>query len=272
MTHSPTAIRALLAEHGLEPSRALGQNFVADANTVRRIARLARVGPGDRVIEIGAGLGSLTLALSEVGGEVTAVEIDRHLVPILRAVAEPAGATVVQGDAMALDWDALLGPIDDARPWTLVANLPYNIATPLVLDLLADVPQIDRMLVMVQREVGERLAAGPGDRTHGIPSVKAAWWADVRVVGKVPPTVFVPQPRVESALVEVVRHPAAGDDSERVAVFGLVETGYNQRRKMLRRSLAGKVSPEAFATAGVRPEARAEELSLAEWRRLAAAL
>lgn len=272
MTHSPTAIRALLAEHGLEPSRALGQNFVADANTVRRIARLAKVGSGDRVIEIGAGLGSLTLALREVGAEVTAVEIDRHLVPILRAVAEPTGATVVQGDAMALDWDALLGAIDDARPWTLVANLPYNIATPLVLDLLAGVPQIHRMLVMVQLEVGERLAAGPGDRTHGIPSVKATWWADVRVVGKVPPTVFVPQPRVDSALVEVVRHPVAGDEAERAAVFGLVETGYNQRRKMLRRSLAGKVSPEAFATAGVRPEARAEELSLAEWRRLAAAL
>jgi 16S rRNA (adenine1518-N6/adenine1519-N6)-dimethyltransferase len=272
VTHSPTAIRALLAEHGLEPSRALGQNFVADANTVRRIARLAKVGPADRVIEIGAGLGSLTLALREVGAEVTAVEIDRHLVPILRAVAEPTGATVVQGDAMALDWDALLGPIDDARPWTLVANLPYNIATPLVLDLLAGVPQIHRMLVMVQLEVGERLAAGPGDRTHGIPSVKATWWADVRVVGKVPPTVFVPQPRVDSALVEVVRHPVAGDEAERTAVFGLVETGYNQRRKMLRRSLAGKVSPEAFATAGVRPEARAEELSLAEWRRLAAAL
>ncbi len=115
-------------------------------------------------------------------------------------------------------------------------------------------------------------STGPGDRTHGIPSVKATWWADVRVVGKVPPTVFVPQPRVESALVEVVRHPVAGDEAERTAVFGLVERGYNQRRKMLRRSLAGKVSPEAFATAGVRPEARAEELSLAEWRRLAAAL
>lgn len=271
MTHSPTAIRALLVEHGLEPSRALGQNFVADANTVRRIARLAHVGAGDRVIEIGAGLGSLTLALCEVGAEVTAVEVDRHLVPILREVVEPAGATVVHGDAMALDWHALLGSLDPARPWVLVANLPYNIATPLVLDLLKDVPQIERMLVMVQLEVGVRLAAAPGSRDHGIPSVKATWWADVRVVGKVPPTVFVPAPRVDSALVEVQRHSIDGDDAERAAVFALVDAGFNQRRKMLRRSLAGKVSAEAFTIAGVRPEARAEELSLAEWRRLAAA-
>lgn len=272
MTHSPTTIHRLLSEHGLDPSRALGQNFVADANTVRRIARLAHIGAGDRVVEIGAGLGSLTLALLETGAEVTAVEIDRHLLPILRQVVEPAGATVVQGDAMTLDWNDLLGPEDPARPWVLVANLPYNIATPLVLDLLQGVPQITRMLVMVQLEVGERLAAGPGDRAHGIPSVKATWWADVRVVGKVSPTVFIPAPRVESGLVEVQRHRAAGDETERSLVFGLVETGYNQRRKMLRRSLADRVSPEAFAAAGVRPEARAEELSLADWRRLAAAV
>jgi 16S rRNA (adenine1518-N6/adenine1519-N6)-dimethyltransferase len=233
--------------------------------------RLAGVMAGDRVVEIGAGLGSLTLALREVGAEVTAVEIDRHLVPILREVVEPAGVTVVHADAMTLDWAALLGPADPERPWALVANLPYNIATPLVLDLLAGVPQIERMLVMVQLEVGERLAAGPGDRAHGIPSVKATWWADVRVVGKVPPTVFIPPPRVDSALVEVRRHPVDGDEAERAAVFALVDAGYNQRRKMLRRSLADVVDPAAFAVAGVRPEARAEELSLADWRRLAAA-
>lgn len=271
MTHTPTTIRRLLAEHGLEPSRALGQNFVADPNTVRRIARLARVGPGDRVVEIGAGLGSLTLALGETGATVTAVELDRHLVPILREVVESTGATVVQGDAMTLDWGALLGPFDRDRPWVLVANLPYNIATPLVLDLLAGVPQIGRMLVMVQLEVGERLAAAPGSRVHGIPSVKAAWWARVEVVGKVPPTVFIPPPRVDSALVEVSRRPVPGDDLERAAVFALVEAAFHQRRKMLRRSLADRVPPVAFAAAGVRPEARAEELSLDDWRRLAAA-
>ena len=171
MTHSPAGIRELLRAHGLEPSRALGQNFVADANTVRRIARLAGVGAGDQVVEIGAGLGSLTLALLEVGAEVTAVEVDRHLLPVLRSVVEPAGAVVVEGDAMQLDWAALLGD----RPWSLVANLPYNIATPLVLDLLEGAPQVERMLVMVQLEVGERLAAGPGSKAYGIPSVKVGW-------------------------------------------------------------------------------------------------
>ena len=272
MTHTPTTIRRLLAEHGLEPSRALGQNFVADPNTVRRIARLADVGAGDRVIEIGAGLGSLTLALRETGAAVTAIELDRHLVPILREVVEPAGVTVLQGDAMTLDWSALLGPVDRARPWVLVANLPYNIATPLVLDLLAGVPQIERMLVMVQLEVGERLAAPPGSRAHGIPSVKAAWWADVEMAGKVPPTVFIPPPRVDSALVRIRRRAVPADEAERAAVFALVETAYHQRRKMLRRSLADRVTPDAFVAAGVRPEARAEELSLDDWRRLAAAV
>lgn len=268
MTHSPTAIRALLASHGLEPSRALGQNFVADPNTVRRIARLAAVGPGDRVVEIGAGLGSLTLALCEVGAEVTAVELDRHLLPILREVAEPAGATVVAGDAMALDWDEVLGPPDPERPWVLVANLPYNIATPLVLDLLEGVPQIERMLVMVQLEVGERLAAHPGSRTYGIPSVKLAWWADAQVVGKVPPTVFVPPPRVESGLVDIRRKQPPADEATRAVAFRLIEAGFQQRRKMLRRSLAGVVDPAGFEAAGIRPEARAEELALEDWLRL----
>jgi 16S rRNA (adenine1518-N6/adenine1519-N6)-dimethyltransferase len=272
VTHSPSAIRALLAEHGLEPSRALGQNFVADANTVRRIARLASVGPGDRVVEVGPGLGSLTLALVETGAEVTAVEIDQHLVGPLRTIVGPAGAHVVQGDALHLDWAELLGPADPARPWALVANLPYNVATPLVLELLAGVPQIERMLVMVQREVGERLAAGPGTKAYGLPSVRRAWWADATVVGKVAASVFVPPPRVESVLVEVRRHPPAGDEAERSRVFALVEAGFGQRRKMLRRSLAALVAPATFAAAGVRPEARAEELDLIAWQRLADAV
>jgi 16S rRNA (adenine1518-N6/adenine1519-N6)-dimethyltransferase len=272
VTHSPSAIRALLAEHGLEPSRALGQNFVADANTVRRIARLAGVGPGDRVVEVGPGLGSLTLALLETGAQVTAVEIDRHLVGVLRSVVEPEGALVVEGDALRLDWDALLGPLDPDHPWALVANLPYNVATPLVLDLLAGVPQLERMLVMVQREVGERLAAGPGTKAYGLPSVRRAWWADATVVGKVAASVFVPPPRVESVLVDVRRHSPAGDEAERAAVFALVEAGFGQRRKMLRRALGDRVPAEAFAAADVRPDARAEELELGAWQRLAAAV
>lgn len=227
---------------------------------------MAAVGPDDRVVEIGAGLGSLTLALVETGAAVTAVEIDRHLVPILEEVVTPAGASVVHDDAMSLDWDALLGP----ERWVLVANLPYNIATPLVLDLLQRVPQLVRMLVMVQLEVGERLAAGVGDRGFGIPSVKLGWWARASLVGKVPPSVFIPVPRVESGLVEVVRHAEpVGADDERSLVFTLIEAGFNQRRKMLRRSLDALAGPGAFAEAEVRPEARAEELTLADWRRLA---
>jgi 16S rRNA (adenine1518-N6/adenine1519-N6)-dimethyltransferase len=277
VTHGPPAIRALLADAGLRPSRALGQNFVADPNTVRRIARLAGVGPGDRVVEIGAGLGSLTLALAETGAEVTAVEVDRHLVPLLREVVEPSGVRVVEGDAMELDWGELLGPADPDRPWALVANLPYNVATPLVLTVLERAPQVERMVVMVQREVGERLAGRPGSGAYGIPSVKLAWWADAEVVGRVPPTVFVPQPRVESALVRITRHaepPAAAVAAGvgRAEVFALIEAGFGQRRKMLRRSLAGRADPEAFAAAGVRPEARAEELDLDAWIALAAAV
>lgn len=272
MTHSPSAIQALLAEHGLEASRALGQNFMADANTVRKIVRLAGVGAGDRVVDVGAGLGSLTLALREAGAEVTAIEVDKHLVPVLRTVVEPVGATVVEADALHLDWHRLLGAPDPARPWVLVANLPYNIATPLVLDLLETAPAIERMLVLVQLEVGERLAAGPGTKAYGIPSVKRAWWADASVVGKVAPSVFIPQPRVDSALVEVRRHPPAGSDAERDAVFDLIDTGFNQRRKMLRRSLAARVAPGDLEVAHIRPEARAEELVLDDWLRLAAVL
>jgi 16S rRNA (adenine1518-N6/adenine1519-N6)-dimethyltransferase len=269
VTLSPRQVRDLLDQHGLAPSRALGQNFVADPNTVRRIARLAGVGPGDRVVEIGPGLGSLTLALAETGASVTAVEVDRHLLPALHQVVDPAGVRVVHGDALRLDWDAVLGPPGDGPPWALVANLPYNVATPLVLDLLAGVPAIDRMLVMVQREVGERLAARPGEKAYGIPSVKVAYRAEAEVVGRVPPTVFIPPPRVDSALVSIRRLPAPPVDADPATLFRLVEAGFGQRRKMLRRSLTGLVPAQAFAAAGVRPEARAEELDLAAWSRLA---
>lgn len=269
MTHSPREIHDLLESHGLAPSRALGQNFVADPNTVRRIARLAGVGPGDAVVEIGAGLGSLTLALVETGASVTAVEIDRHVLPVLRDIVEPHGVTVVEADALDADWPAILAGHDR---WTLVANLPYNVATPLVLDLLDHVPAITDQLVMVQREAGERLAAGVGDKAYGIPSVKVAYWATATIAGRVPPTVFVPQPKVESVLVRITRRPAPLVDADPERLFALVRTGFGQRRKMLRRSLAGVVDPAAFARAGIRPEARPEELDVAAWGRLADAV
>lgn len=268
MTHSRAALTALLDAHGLSPSRALGQNFVADPNTVRRIARLAEVGPGDHVVEIGAGLGSLTLALVETGAEVTAVEIDRYVLPVLREVVAPHGVRVVEGDARQLRWDDVLAGADR---WVLVANLPYNVATPLVLDLLDQVPAIERMLVMVQKEAGERLAAGVGDPAYGIPSVKVAYWARAELVGKVPASVFVPRPRVESVLVRITRRPEPATAADPDRLFTLVRAGFGQRRKMLRRSLAGLVDPAAFERAGIRPEARAEELSVDAWGRLAAA-
>jgi len=258
VTLSRREVVDLLAEHGLRPRRALGQNFVVDPNTVRRIARLAGVGTGDRVVEIGAGLGSLTLALAETGASVTAVETDP----------QPAGVTVVEGDARRIDWAALLG---DHR-WRLVANLPYNVATALVLDLLEQVPTIEHMLVMVQREVGERLAAHVGDEAYGAVSVKVAFWATATVVGSVPATVFVPRPNVESALVRVDRRstPAVDASIDRRRLFALIDQGFGQRRKMLRRALAGTVDASGFACADIRSEARAEELSIEDWGRLAA--
>ncbi len=271
MTLTRGQITTLLADEGLRPSRALGQNFVADPNTVRRIARLAEIGPGDRVVEIGAGLGSLTLALAETGAAVTAVEIDRHLLPALRSVVASASVTVVEGDALTLRWPALLGP---SLGWVLVANLPYNVATPLIADLLDGVPAIDRMLVMVQREVGERLAAGPGDEAYGAVSVKVSYWAEAAVIGRVPASVFVPRPRVESALISIRRRPTPAVDPARVppgALFAVVRAGFAQRRKMLRRSLAVMIPASAFEVAGVDPTTRAEDLGIQAWGDLAAA-
>ncbi len=258
---------SLLGEHGLRPSRALGQNFVADPNLIERIVRLARVKPGDHVLEIGPGLGSLTIGLAATGASVTAVEIDRHLMPALEQVVGPLGVTTVLADAMTCDWEDVLRA---AESWVLVANLPYNIATPLVLDLLRHVPVVSRMVVMVQREVGERLAAQPGDDACGAVSVRVAYHATATVVGRVPASVFVPRPKVESVLVELERKrkaPAVPFE----AVDELVRAGFAGRRKMLRRGLAGLVTPDELEAAGVPPTARAEELSLDDWCRLAAA-
>jgi 16S rRNA (adenine1518-N6/adenine1519-N6)-dimethyltransferase len=269
VTLSRREVVDLLARHGLHPQRSLSQNFVVDPNTVRRIARLAGVGPGDRVVEVGAGLGSLTLALLETGAEVTAVEIDRRLLPVLDETVVPAGARVVHGDALRLDWDAILG----GERWVLVANLPYHVGTPLVADLLDHVPAVERMLVMVQREVGERMVAGVGDPAYGALSVKVSYWARASLAARVPATVFLPRPEVESVLVAIERRPAPAVDPAQVKaheLFALVRAGFGQRRKMLRRSLAGRVEAGTFACAGVRPEARAEELDVVAWGRLAA--
>lgn len=266
MTLSRPVAKDLLEGAGLRAKRALGQNFVVDPNTVRRIARLSGAGPGTHVVEVGAGLGSLTLALAETGAHVVAVEVDGDLVPLLRAnVADTPGIDVVHADAMTLDWSALLGDGE----WSLVANLPYNVATPLVADILDTVPQVTRMLVMVQREVAERFVARPSTAAYGAVSVKTAFWADARIVGHVPASVFLPRPNVESSLVEIVRHPPPDTSIDPQSLFSLVRQGFAKRRKMLRGALAGRVDEAQFAAAGIAPTARAEELGVEEWIRLA---
>jgi 16S rRNA (adenine1518-N6/adenine1519-N6)-dimethyltransferase len=269
---TPGDVRQLLETHSLSPSRALGQHFLADPNTARRISRLAEVDVGDRVLEIGPGLGSLTLALADTGATVKALELDRHLLPALTEVAGGrSNVTIEHGDALTFDFATSL----EGSGWVCVSNLPYNVAAPVVLRMLEEVPQVTRMLVMVQREVGERLAASPGSDAYGAVSVKVAYHAEARVVGSVPATVFVPRPRVESVLVRLDRRP-----SPPVAVpstdllFELVRAGFATRRKMLRRSLRsvlGARTEDVLAAAGVTASARAESLGLDEWAALARA-
>jgi 16S rRNA (adenine1518-N6/adenine1519-N6)-dimethyltransferase len=268
---TPASIAALLDAHGLRPSKALGQHFLADPNTARRIVGLARVTAGTRVVEVGPGLGSLTVALCDAGASVLAVERDRHLVAALDEVVAGLPVDVVVADALAVDWPTLL----DVGPWSMVANLPYNVATPLVVECLERAPMIDRFLVMVQREVGERLAAGPGTKAYGAVSVKVAYFAEAAVVGHVPATVFVPQPNVESALVRLERRvapPVDVPDADRL--FALVRAGFATRRKMLRRALApmlGDRAPAVLERGGVDANARAEELTLDQWAAVARA-
>jgi 16S rRNA (adenine1518-N6/adenine1519-N6)-dimethyltransferase len=273
---SPTDVRGLLAAYDLKPSRALGQNFLADPNTARRIVRLAGVRPGDRVLEIGPGIGSLTVALAgavEPGGEVVALELDRHLLPVLAEVVTGLPQVqIVQGDALTVDYGALLG---GTGPWTMVSNLPYNVATPLMARLLEEVPALSVLSVMVQKEVAERLAAPPGTPACGAISVKVAYHATAAVVGVVPPTVFMPRPKVDSAIARFERRPAPPVDVPSAGrLFALARAGFGQRRKTLRQALRpvlGAEVPAVLAAAGVAPMARAEALTLEEWAALARA-
>ncbi|MCX6466413.1 MAG: 16S rRNA (adenine(1518)-N(6)/adenine(1519)-N(6))-dimethyltransferase RsmA [Pseudonocardiales bacterium] len=270
----PAEVRALAAELGVRPTKKLGQNFVHDPNTVRRIVRAADLGPDDVVVEVGPGLGSLTLALLPAVAAVHAVEIDPVLAGRLpRTVAAFAPdlaprLTVVGADAMRVTAADLPGAT------ALVANLPYNVAVPVVLHLLAELPGLRRGLVMVQAEVAERLAAPPGSKAYGVPSAKLAWYAAARRAGPVPRAVFWPVPGVDSGLLAFDRRePPPGD---RAAVFALVDAAFAQRRKALRGALAGwagspAAAEEALRTAGIDPLTRAERLSIADFARLAAA-
>ena len=270
-------IRALAAELDVTPTKKLGQNFVVDANTVRKIVQVADVRPGDRVVEVGPGLGSLTLAILEAEASVTAVEIDHRLAARLPATAAAHG--VAEGALTVVDADALRVTDLPGDPTVLVANLPYNVSVPVLLHFLETFPGLERGVVMVQAEVGERLAAPPGSKVYGAPSVKAAWYGPWRLAGTVSRQVFWPVPNVDSVLVGFRRDPQPrGDDDERRRVFAIVDAAFQQRRKMLRQALAGVLggtAAEASAVlerAGVAPTARGEELSIDDFVRIARAI
>ena len=286
LTASPTRLAVMLSARdlrdraaavGLRPTKQWGQNFVIDPNTVQRIVRLAGVGADDVVVEVGPGLGSLTLAILPHVRAVIAVEVDPTLATALPGtVAVHAGAyadrlEVLQQDALTVT--ELPGP----EPTALVANLPYNVSVPVVLRFLERFPSIRTMLVMVQLEVAQRLAAGPGSKTYGVPSVKAAWYADVRLVGTVPRTVFWPVPNVDSGLVRLERRDPPRSDVDRGAVFACVDAAFAQRRKMLRSALAGwagspGAAEEALLRAGVSPQERGERLTVGQFAAIAHAL
>lgn len=273
----PAQIRQLAAELDVRPTKTLGQNFVHDANTVRRIVTASGVGSDDIVLEVGPGLGSLTLALLDVAGRVIAVEIDPTLagrLPATIADYAPAQADsfeVITADAMAVSADDL-----PAAPTALVANLPYNVAVPVLLHLLGEFPSIATSLVMVQAEVADRLAAGPGSRVYGVPSVKARYHGTVKRAGAVGRNVFWPEPKVESGLVRVDRTDTYPDDPAlRARVFAVVDAAFAQRRKTMRSALAGWAGSAVEAerrlrAAGIDPGIRGERLDVDDFVRLAA--
>lgn len=265
----PTRVRALADELDLRPTKQRGQNFVIDANTVRRIVQLAELEPTDRVVEVGPGLGSLTLGLLEQAAHVLAIEIETSLAQRLpRTAAEllpehAANLEVIESDALAVT--DLPG-----EPTALVANLPYNVSVPVILHLLAQAPSIRRGLVMVQLEVADRLVAEPGSRTYGVPSAKLAWYAEASRVGTVPPKVFWPVPNVDSGLVRFTRREPPSTSASREDVFRVVDAAFAQRRKMLRSalsSIAGSsaAAAEAIEAAGVDPQARGERLTITQF-------
>lgn len=266
----PAEIRDLAATLDLTPTKKLGQNFVVDGNTVRKIVRTARVESGDEVLEVGPGLGSLTLGLLEAGARVTAVEIDPRLAELLPSTVEAlqpgAPLTVIEADALRVDIPG--------SPRRLVANLPYNVSVPVLLHLLETVPSLETVLVMVQAEVGQRLAAPPGSRTYGSPSAKAAWYGRWSLAGTISRQVFWPVPNVDSILVGFEREERPGTEAERILTFSLVDAAFGQRRKMLRQSLADVLGGSAAASArmesaGIDPTLRGEQLTIRDFLSIA---
>lgn len=270
----PRTIRQLAAELELRPTKQRGQNFVHDPNTVRRIVAASGVGPHDTVLEIGPGLGSLTLGLLEVAGSVTAIEIEASLAARLpRTVAQRLpgrqdALRVIEADALSVR--TLPGP----EPTAVVANLPYNVSVPVLLHVLATFPSVRCGLVMVQAEVADRLVATPGSKIYGVPSVKLAWYCSSRRAGSVPPSVFWPVPNVDSGLVSMVRHDPPSTSATREQVFRVIDAAFAQRRKMLRAALnsvfgGAAEAQAALVAAGVDPQARGEVLQVEEFVRIA---
>jgi 16S rRNA (adenine1518-N6/adenine1519-N6)-dimethyltransferase len=269
----PTAVRELASQLGLRPTKQRGQNFVTDANTVRRIVAAAQVAEDDIVLEVGPGLGSLTLGLLQAATRVIAIEIDDLLAAQLpqtvaaRLPDRVNALTVINADALRVD--AVPEP-----PTTVVANLPYNVAVPVLLHLLATFDSWSRALIMVQAEVADRLAAKSGSKIYGVPSVKVAWYAAANRVGTVSPTVFWPVPNVESGLVAINRRPQPETTATREEVFAVIDAAFGQRRKMLRSALAGLAGSSAAANAavvaaGLDPKARGETLDVTDFARVA---
>ena len=265
MTLTRTEVRDLLDRYQISPKRSLGQNFVVEPNTVRRIAELAEIEIGDQVLEIGPGLGSLTLALEDRGVHVTALEIDDKLIEVLKEVTAGKQVNILHEDAMKFDFKAHTS----SGRWKLVANLPYNISVPLICNILDTSPSITEMLVMVQSEVADRLVAKPETKAYGLPSVKVSFYAEASLVSRVPPSVFLPRPRVDSAIVRIKRKPHTDTTVDAETLFSLARKGFTHRRKTLRRSLGDMVREEEFQKSNINSKARAEELSIDEWVRLA---
>jgi 16S rRNA (adenine1518-N6/adenine1519-N6)-dimethyltransferase len=273
----PADVRLLADRLGVRPTKQRGQNFVIDANTVRRIVREAGVGPDDVVVEVGPGLGSLTLALLGVVRRVVAIEVD----PVLAAALPETLATYapeVAGRCQVLEADAVrVTDVPGPPPTALVANLPYNVSVPVLLHLLALLPSLQHGLVMVQAEVADRLAAAPGSKVYGVPSVKAAWYADVRRAGAVGRTVFWPAPNVDSGLVAWTRREPPATTASREQVFAVVDAAFAHRRKALRGALrglagSGEAAEAALRTSGIAPLTRGESLTIEQFARLAEAL
>jgi 16S rRNA (adenine1518-N6/adenine1519-N6)-dimethyltransferase len=257
-------IAALLERHGLAPIHRLGQHFLADANITRKIAALADLGPGSKVVEVGAGTGTLTRALADTAARVVAYEVDAGLRPVLEEVTAGLPVELRFADVMDVDFGEAL----DGSGWKMVANLPYNVGTPVVLEALQNTPEIEQFIVMVQNEVARRLAARVGSADYGLPSVVVGIHADAKLAFTVPPQVFYPPPRVESAVVVISRRRAP---EHAVRAVDLARAGFGQRRKMLRGSLGG-VLPDpvtALESAGIAPTSRAEDLSPDDYLRLA---